>query len=168
MKAHKFELAMSRVIRDINKITVTEPKAIFDAFGEIPCRKNIWLLVSDYYGCIPQEAHDYYHNIWSKQFSDSFQEMKPEIDQLVAEQLQSQPSKATVTKMVIQLFLAQHPDKSFHKLSLNQYVHHQINRSQKTKEKAQKSEISNTQVSNTQSEVTVSDIQMLLKNISLL
>ncbi|CAL6111795.1 Conserved_hypothetical protein [Hexamita inflata] len=162
MKAHKFELAMSRVIRDINKITVTEPKEIFDAFGEIPCRKNIWLLVSDYYGCIPQEAHDYYHNVWSKQFSDSFQEMKPEIDQLVVEQLQSQPSKATVTKMVIQLFLALHPDKSFHKLSLNQYIHHQMNRVLKNGAKLQKSDAS---ISNTQSEVTVSDIQMLLKNI---
>ncbi|CAL6029657.1 Conserved_hypothetical protein [Hexamita inflata] len=166
MKAHKFELAVARVIRNITGQCVSTSQEIFNAFTAIPCRKNIWMLVSDYYGCIPQEAHDFYHNMWSKQFSDSFTEFKQELHQLVELQIAAQDLTSSITKQVISMFLEAHPDKHFHKLSLNQYVHHYIARLQK-QPKVNKSECSQ-KTESQNSEVTVSDIQALLKYIQVM
>ncbi|CAL5971535.1 Conserved_hypothetical protein [Hexamita inflata] len=142
-----------------HKIITTEPKEIFDAFGEIPCRKNIWLLVSDYYGCIPQEAHDYYHNVWSKQFCEALARFKPELDALAAERFEPDRDPKETGREVIAAFVERHPDKHFHRLSVSQYVHKQLKAIQKEKslESGQSSDTSEKQKDN-----VVSDLIALL------
>ncbi|CAL5991097.1 Hypothetical_protein [Hexamita inflata] len=81
------------------------------------------------------------------------------------QQFNTQTRASTISQLpntILNQNQRQQLDKSFHKLSLNQYIHHQMNRVLKNGAKLQKSEAS---ISNTQSDVTVSDIQMLLKNI---
>jgi len=77
-----------RSIKELSDQKPTLKLEAYQSFINIQNRRNIWLVVGDHYGCIPQEAHDYFHNVWSKQFCEDLTQFKPEINQLIENQFE--------------------------------------------------------------------------------
>ncbi|CAL5991102.1 Conserved_hypothetical protein [Hexamita inflata] len=131
MKQTRFAQAIVRSVRELSSEKTAADAEAYRAFIQIQDRRNIWLVVADHYGCIPQEAHDYFHNVWSKQFCEAMARFKPELDALAAERFEPDRDPKETGREVIAAFVERHPDKHFHRLSVSQYVHKQLKAMQK-------------------------------------
>ncbi|CAL6039697.1 Conserved_hypothetical protein [Hexamita inflata] len=131
MKQTRFAQAIIRSVRELSYAKTATDADAYRAFIQIQDRRNIWLVVADHYGCIPQEAHDYFHNVWSKQFCEGLASFKPELDALAAENFEQDRDLKETGRDVIAVFVERHPDKHFHRLSVCQYVHKQLKTMQK-------------------------------------
>ncbi|CAL6103486.1 Conserved_hypothetical protein [Hexamita inflata] len=152
MNVTKFESSLATVVGVKSSQNLISKAQLYQNFLKLP-RQNIWLEVSDYCGCIPQEAHDFFHNIWSKQFCDSYKPFKEEIQTYIS-LARNVIEPKLLAKHVVAQFQQAHPELNFHKLSLNQFVHHQINRKEKGSVKE-----------NQTPDVSVNDIKTLLRKL---
>ncbi|CAL5987966.1 Conserved_hypothetical protein [Hexamita inflata] len=103
MKQTKFTQAMIETVAEINKVRPSSGEEAYRAFNGINYRYNLWLCVGDHYGCIPQEAHDYFHNIWSKQFCDDHLLFADDIKAAVLEKAVGDQGLKVLQKEVLQL-----------------------------------------------------------------
>ncbi|CAL5970847.1 Conserved_hypothetical protein [Hexamita inflata] len=163
MKQTKFTQAMIDTVAEINKVRPASGEEAYRAFNGINYRYNLWLCVGDHYGCIPQEAHDYFHNIWSKQFCDDHLLVADDIKAAVLEKAAGDQGLKVLQKEVLQRVLDLHPDKHFHKLSLSQHIGQQLKaaaREQKAEEKKKEAQKNNAL------EVTADELVRFLRDVS--
>ncbi|CAL6045321.1 Conserved_hypothetical protein [Hexamita inflata] len=159
MKPQKFSSAIRDTVFELAGIRTASDAEAHEEFLKLPKRRNIWLTVSSYYNCMASEAHDYFHGVWSRQFYDDFEELKEAFASVVA---QKHAEKLGVQEIVGHLIKLR-PDKNFHKLSLNQFVHHQVYKLAKKQKPAKEaqvtpklSNVTNSAIAN--SNLTVDDV----------
>ncbi|CAL6066738.1 Conserved_hypothetical protein [Hexamita inflata] len=94
-------------------------------------KSGTWAKVAVLCGVTEKNVHDYYHNTWSKQFCDSYEEYKPEMLRQLERLVNTSMPKSEVLHQIIFNLQQQHPEKNFHSISLRQILAHAYERLQK-------------------------------------
>ena len=83
MWQQKFGRALRRFIAEEQNATPATDRELYEMMEAVDNRRGIWPVISDFLGVIPQEAHDFYHNNWTKQFYEDVKPHKAQILELV-------------------------------------------------------------------------------------
>jgi len=124
MWKQRFTAALKAVLSAYSSAPCEGPRQIYENFIRIPKRGGLWGQVADVLNILPQEAHDYFHNTWTRQVFDDFAQHKHVITQIVTRNQEQCASKNELTNLVVAELKARFPDQRFHKLALGQFVHH--------------------------------------------
>ncbi|CAL6045239.1 Conserved_hypothetical protein [Hexamita inflata] len=101
-------------------------------------KHGMWAKIANLCGVTEKNVHDFYHNTWSKQFCDSYEEYKPEMNRQLELLIKSGMAKSEVLNQIIGNLQQQHPEKNFHSISLRQILAHAYERLQKNQHSHQK------------------------------
>ncbi|CAL6045275.1 Conserved_hypothetical protein [Hexamita inflata] len=101
---------------------------IYLNLGKVKSKHGMWNKVAILCGATEKNVHDYYHNTWSKQFCDSYEEYKDQLNEQLPQLMQSDMRKSDVLNQLIGQLLLEHPDKNFHTISLRQLLTHTYDR----------------------------------------
>eukprot|EP00703_Trepomonas_sp_PC1_P000805 JAP95801.1 Hypothetical protein TPC1_11076 [Trepomonas sp. PC1] len=96
---------------------------VYKFIQELQNKHGVWTKLAETIGIDQTQAHNYYHNTWTRQFHHSTDEYKQELNDLVQQQRQLQKSKSKVVNEVRRLFTNKHPDKDFHQSHLSQLLY---------------------------------------------
>ncbi|CAL5970514.1 Conserved_hypothetical protein [Hexamita inflata] len=100
---------------------------IFDQLQQVIPKRGVWIQVGLQLNITSNQAHDYYHNTWIKQFLDSFEEYKWQLKNLIDSE-KYDLNKTQLVNKIIQDFTQKHPDKKFHIMSIRQFIIHYYER----------------------------------------
>ncbi|CAL6062408.1 Conserved_hypothetical protein [Hexamita inflata] len=96
--------------------------------SQVKSKHGMWNKVAILCGATEKQVHDYYHNTWSKQFCDSYEEYKDQLNEQLLNLMQSKMRKSDVLNQLIGQLQLEHPDKNFHTISLRQLLTHTYDR----------------------------------------
>ncbi|CAL6066737.1 Conserved_hypothetical protein [Hexamita inflata] len=100
----------------------------YQNLSKVKSKHGMWNKVAILCGATEKKAHDYYHNTWSKQFCDSYEEYKDQLNEQLLNLMQSKMRKSDVLNQLIGQIQLEHPDKNFHTISLRQLLTHTYDR----------------------------------------
>jgi len=75
-------------------------------------RRNMWSDVAELFDISPQQAHDYYHNTWTKQFFENAKEYQADLHRIFeADPSLKQMTKQNAAKAITEKFIQENPNK---------------------------------------------------------
>ncbi|CAL5971529.1 Conserved_hypothetical protein [Hexamita inflata] len=122
----KFTAALKKHIEREIGIKYDTDQQIYEGIISLQDRRGLWGQIADILDILPQQAHDYYHNTWSKQFFVQFDEFKPYLTEQITQHINDDSTKKEIITNILNEFLASKPDIKFHRMSVSQYINHQF------------------------------------------
>ncbi|CAL6011545.1 Conserved_hypothetical protein [Hexamita inflata] len=124
------ELFGSTFTNIVNLKAGLQCKEISDAHNEFLIRQDgvkfdIWKDMAKILKVSPKKIHDYYHNTWSKQFSDDINPYRDEIKSLIQMTQFSHSIQETVKHAITELKKL-YPKLNLHYQTVYQYVNYQV------------------------------------------
>ncbi|CAL5981133.1 Conserved_hypothetical protein [Hexamita inflata] len=129
-------------------------------------KNGTWAKIATLCGATEKNVHDYYHNTWSKQFCDSYDEYKPEMFQQLEQLVNSSTAKSEVLHQIIYNLQQQYPEKNFHSISLRQILAHAYERLQKKQRRPSQAHENDRHESNRQNDLQVVFHKRLSQNLN--
>ncbi|CAL6106669.1 Conserved_hypothetical protein [Hexamita inflata] len=121
-----FNGALKQYLSQTTKAAITSDAQMYELMSTQRKSRGIWLQVSEQLNVTQQQVHDYFHNTWIKQFFDSFDEHKAELKSIVQSLLGQVHDRSLISQRAIDLFVNLHLKENFHVKSLQQFVHHEL------------------------------------------
>ncbi|CAL6114750.1 Conserved_hypothetical protein [Hexamita inflata] len=91
-------------------------------------KHGMWGRIGDICGASQKNAHDFFHNTWSKRFCDSFEAHKAQMTEQLRRLVQEGVDKSEALTAVIGGLQQEHPGQNFHLISLRQLLTHSYDR----------------------------------------
>lgn len=136
---------------------------VYDFLRAQQQKYGIWAELAESLGILQNQAHNFYHNTWSRRFYPALEPFFPQLNELVQQhkkQTRCQQKAITAAK---QEFLALHPGKEFHQSHLQQLLNRFYGKPLK-QEPAQSEQLSSqVTVSLTADQLDVNDLKQYLK-----
>ncbi|CAL6114807.1 Conserved_hypothetical protein [Hexamita inflata] len=100
--------------------------------SQVKSKHGMWNKVAILCGATEKQVHDYYHNTWSKQFCDSYEEYKDQFNEQLLNLMQSNMRKSDVLNQLIEHRYSQrntrHSKQILHDKTEAITIHNQIER----------------------------------------
>ncbi|CAL6066899.1 Conserved_hypothetical protein [Hexamita inflata] len=100
----------------------------YQNLSKVKSKHGMWNKVAILCGATEKNVHDYFHNTWSKQFCDSYEEYKDKLNEQLLRLMKSEMRKSDVLNQLIGQLELEHPHKNFHTISLRQLLTHTYDR----------------------------------------
>ncbi|CAL5994294.1 Conserved_hypothetical protein [Hexamita inflata] len=132
MTDEQFTQAFIKSIEQVTNTTYYSNETAFYAWQKLleKQKNGLWVEVGNKCGISGKQAHDRFHNKWSKQFYDDIAPFKTEIKNIIY-QGQKDNSNISITQ-IVQRVQESFPGQNFHYQTLYQFINYQIKREKAT------------------------------------
>ncbi|CAL6080974.1 Conserved_hypothetical protein [Hexamita inflata] len=122
MWKQSFGLKLKQYLQQEHGMEPKSDRQVYKQIHQIFTKYGIWIKVGTLCGATEKNVHDYFHNTWSKQFCDSYDQYKEQLALQMQKLVDANLSKSAAINTVIDQFQEQHPHENFHIISLRQVL----------------------------------------------